>query len=143
MEHHNWLSLSFVFFFFFSLIWMNCLWFLTVIPYSSNFLRIMEWSTVSKAFDRSMNTPSVYSLFSKDSIIWSTNCTTAWSVEWPFCKPNCLEYKIWFLNQVSVQTIIHYALEYFAEPWEHRYWSIVTYVTTVFTLLNRSDPCYL
>ena len=71
-------------------------WFLSVIPYSSNFLRRMEWSTVSKAFDRSMNTPSVYLLFSKDSIIWSTNCITAWSFEWPFWKLNCLDYKILF-----------------------------------------------
>ena len=56
----------------------------------------MEQSTLSKAFDRSMNTPSVYLLFSKDSIIWSTNYTTVWPVEWPFRKQNCLEYKILF-----------------------------------------------
>ena len=76
----------------FSWIWMNFLlfesrllilrlWFLSIIPYSSNFLRRIAWSTVSKAFDRSVNTPSAYLLFSKDSVIWSTNCTTAWSVE--------------------------------------------------------------
>ena len=94
--------------FLFSLIWMNCLlferqlsthpWFLFVIPYISNFLRKMDWSTVSTAFDRSMNIPSVYLLFSKDSIIWSTNCTTVWSVEWQFW-PNCLECKILFSFQ--------------------------------------------
>ena len=60
------------------------------------FFRRMKCSTVSKAFDRSMNTPSVYMLFSKGSIIWSTNCTTTWSVEWSFSKPNYLEYKILF-----------------------------------------------
>ena len=36
-------------------------------PYISNFLRIMEWLTVSKAFDKSIKTPNVYRLFSKDS----------------------------------------------------------------------------
>ena len=42
-------------------------------------------------------------------------------------------------DQVFVQTIIHYVLEYFGKAWEHRYWSIVTYkiVVTVITLINR------
>ena len=60
------------------------------------FLRRMELSTVLKASDKSMNTPSAYLLFSKDPVIWSTNRTTVWSVEWPFWKPNCLECKILF-----------------------------------------------
>ena len=33
----------------------------------SNFLRIMEWLTVSKAFEKSIKTPEGYILFSKDS----------------------------------------------------------------------------
>ena len=42
-------------------------------------------------------------------------------------------------DQVFVQTIIHYVLEYFGKAWEHRYWSIVTYkiVVTVITLINQ------
>ena len=36
-------------------------------PYISCFLRIMEWLTVSKTFDKSIKTPKVYRLFSKDS----------------------------------------------------------------------------
>ena len=39
---------------------------------------------MSNILDRSMNTPAVYLLFSKDSVTWSTNCTTAWSVECRF-----------------------------------------------------------
>ena len=41
-------------------------------------------------------------------------------------------------DQVFVQTIIHYVLQYFGKAWEHRYWSIVTYkiVVTVITLIN-------
>ena len=46
------------------------------------------------------------------------------------------------LDQVFVQTIIQNALEYFGKAWEHRCWSIVTYITTVHTFINRSDPCY-
>ena len=87
-----------------------------------NFLRRMEWFTVSKAFDRSMNTPSVYFLFPRDSIIPSllSNYTTARSVERPSWKPNSLGYKILIFNQVFVQTIIHYALEDFRKAWENR-----------------------
>ena len=36
-------------------------------PYISNFLRIMEWLTVTKAFDKFIKTPKVYRLFPKDS----------------------------------------------------------------------------
>ena len=50
-------------------------------PYISNCLRIMEWLTVSKAFDKSVKTPEVYKLFSKDSWIWFANCRIACSVE--------------------------------------------------------------
>ena len=44
---------------------------------------MVEWLIVSKAFDKSVKTPKVYRLFSKDSRIWFANCRIACSVEWP------------------------------------------------------------
>ena len=41
-------------------------------------------------------------------------------------------------DQVSVQTIIHYALEYFGKAWGHRHFAVIAYVTTALTLLNRA-----
>ena len=35
-------------------------------PYISIFLTIKEWLTVSKAFNKYINTPKVYRLFSED-----------------------------------------------------------------------------
>ena len=101
VEHYNWsyLTLFFVDLNELSPIWEVALELSTISVHYTilfQFLRRMERSTVSKAFDRSMNTPSVYLVFSKDSVIWSTNCSTAWSVEWLFWKSNCLEYKILF-----------------------------------------------
>ena len=111
-------------------------WFLSVMPY-----RKMEWSTVLKSFERSMNTPSVYLLFSKDSIILSTYCTRPWSVERPFWKPNTLEHKILFsvkylykrlyimrsciLKSIGAQILIYSYLRHY-----------------YLTLINRSDWCY-
>ena len=46
-------------------------------------------------------------------------------------------------NQVFVQKIIYNMLQDFGKTWDHRYWSIVTYVTTVLTLVNRSKPSYI
>ena len=93
VEQHSWLSLNFVFLFhLFKWIasyreFLTYPLFLSIMPYSSIFFLIrMEWSTVSRAFFRSINAPSLYLLFSKDSVIWSSYCTTAWSVEWPFWK---------------------------------------------------------
>ena len=43
------------------------LWFLASKPYNSSFLSNIVWSTVSKAYERSINTPSVYRLLSKVS----------------------------------------------------------------------------
>ena len=57
-------------------------------------------------------------------------------------KPNCLEYKNIIIDQVFVQTVMHYAIKNFGRSWEQRYWSIVTYITTVLTHINRSDPYY-
>ena len=83
-----------------SFIWLNCFlfdtwylnheWFRSVTPYNSSFLRSIEWSTVSKALDKSIKTPRVYLLYSKDSRIRSTNYTIACSVECPVWKTNCL-----------------------------------------------------
>ena len=86
--------------FFSSFIWRNSFlfdkyflkheWFQLDTPYNSSFLRSIEWSTVSKTFDRSIKTPRVFLLYSKDSRIWSTNCTVECSVECPVWKPNWL-----------------------------------------------------
>ena len=83
---------------------------------------------------RSMNTQSVYSLLSKDSIIWSTNCATAWPVELTFWKPNCLEYKILFSIKYLNRRL--YIIR-------SSIWSMVIYVTIVLTLINRSNSCYV
>ena len=40
--------------------------FFPCMSYISNFLRIMEWLTVSKTFDKSLETPKIYRSFSKD-----------------------------------------------------------------------------
>ena len=66
------------------------LWLLPLIPYNSSFLSSIVWSTISQAFERLINTPSVYKLFSKAWNIWSKNWIIAWSVEWPNWKPNYL-----------------------------------------------------
>ena len=81
-------------------IWMNCFlfdkwflnheWFRSFTPYNSGFLRSIEWSTASKALDKSMKTPRVCLLCSKYSRIRSTNYTIACSVECPVWKRNCL-----------------------------------------------------
>ena len=66
------------------------LWLLPLIPYNSSFLSSIVWSTILKAFEKSINTPSVYKLLSKAWNIWSKNWIFAWSVEWPNWKPNYL-----------------------------------------------------
>ena len=67
------------------------LWMLPLIPYNSSFLSCIVWSAVSKAFERSINPPSVQKLFSKASNTSSTSSIIAWSVEWLTWKPSCLE----------------------------------------------------
>ena len=83
--YHSWSSLSLCFYF--SSIWMNCLlferwllthsWFLPVMPYSSNFLRRIEWSTVSKALDRSK---SIFFIFKRFSYLFNLLycCMVSW-----------------------------------------------------------------
>ena len=46
---------------------------LHLIPYNLSFLSNIVWSTVSKAFERSINIPRVCWIFSEASYIWSTS----------------------------------------------------------------------
>ena len=71
------------------------------------FLSKIFWSAVSKALDRSIKTPIVYLLGSKDSQIWSTSCSRAWSVKWLFWNRIVLD-KV-FSNYLS-SSVINYAL---------------------------------
>ena len=54
----------------------------------------MLWSTVSKAFFKSINTVQTDFLFSND---FSISSIIAWTVEKFFWKPNCFWYKILYL----------------------------------------------
>ena len=61
---------------------------LLILPYISRFLINIMWSTVSKAFNKSMKTPSLFWYFSNNSSL-KVIC----SVEKPIWKPNCLKYR--------------------------------------------------
>ena len=139
VEHHMWSCLS-LFFIFHWFEWIlsylrGSLW--TIHHFSPLyhivpiFLRKMEWSTVSKAFHRSMNTPSVYLLFSKDSIIWSTNCTTEWSVEWIV-----FNIKYYFRSSICTNGYTLCARVF----WKTMEAQLL--VTTALTFINRNDPCF-
>ena len=75
-----------------------------------------------------------YMMLLKDSKIWSTDCTIAWSVEWLFWKPNCLKYKILFLIKCLYKwlDIMHFMIS-------EKHGSSA--ITTAIPLINQGDLC--
>ena len=59
----------------------------------SSFESRILWSTVSKAFCRSTNTPPANSPLSRHFLICSMMSIRAWTVEWPLRNPNCRNQK--------------------------------------------------
>ena len=84
---------------------LNLLKFFSTIPFISNFLISMLWSTKSNDLGRSVNTPKVKIFWSKLLCIWSTSYRIAWSIEFPSCRPNCFLQRMFELSKCSYKLL--------------------------------------
>ena len=74
----------------------------------SSFFNDIQWSTVSKAFEKSKKIPTTYFLLSKDSITLSMNDINAIYDEWDFLNPNWSESKMWCLSKKLINLLYIY-----------------------------------
>ena len=73
---------------------------------------------MSKAFDRSRNTPTVYCFSSKLLDILSTKSISAIYVAYFFLNPYCFSDIMLCFVKKAVEPIVHYTFDYFSEAWK-------------------------